>query len=375
MLERSVAETGEQVGMDAKAYKRLMSPLVHDKKEVLQTFLGPLGLPRHPIATVRFGLPALLPAVTLVQALFRGVRARALFAGLSAHSILPLEMPTTSSFGLMLGMLAHAVGWPIIRGGTGQLARVLVDYLSSLRGEVVTDSQVRSVKDIPSARAVLFDVTPRQLVHIAGDRLPVRYRRQLQAYHYGPGVYKVDYALSAPIPWRASECARSATVHLGGSWIEIALSERLAWSGKSNPRPFVIVVQPTLFDPSRAPEGKHIAWAYCHVPNGSNDDMSDIIDEQIERFAPGFKDVVLARSRYSPSMLETYNSNYVGGDINGGAQDPRQLFTRPVPSLHPYSIPVKGWYLCSSSTPPGGGVHGMCGYHAARAALKYLRIA
>ena len=270
----------------------------------------------------------------------------------------------------MLGMLAHAVGWPLARGGSQRIAQALADHLASLGGEIATGVEVKSLRELPAeARAVLFDTGPRQLIRIAGERLPAGYRRRLEGYRYGPGVFKMDFALNAPIPWRAAACARSATVHVGGSMADIAHSEWAVWQGRHAERPYVIVVQPTLFDPGRAPAGRHIAWAYCHVPHGSTQDMSAAIEAQLERFAPGFRDCVIARAAHNAAQMETYNPNYVGGDINGGVQDLRQQFTRPVLSSAPYSPPLKGVYICSSSTPPGGGVHGMCGYYAAQAAL------
>jgi phytoene dehydrogenase-like protein len=321
----------------------------------------------------RFGLPALQPARGLAHRLFREDPARALFAGLGAHSIMSLRRVSTAAFGLMLGLIAHAVGWPILSGGSQRMADALAAYLRTLGGEVETSAPVASLDELPSARAILMDVTPAQLLRVAGDKLPPGYRRRLSHYRYGPGVFKIDLALDGPIPWQAEECLRAATVHVGGSLEEIVESEGTTWRGGSPDRPFVILVQPTLFDPTRAPEGKHTVWAYCHVPNGSTVDMTERIERQIERFAPGFRDRIIGRSAKAPADMEAYNSNYVGGDINGGVQDVFQLFTRPVLRLVPYSTPVEGLYLCSSSTPPGGGVHGMCGYYAARAALRDVR--
>jgi phytoene dehydrogenase-like protein len=369
-VERSIQATGEQLGPDSIAYTRLMAPLTEQYGQILDEFLGPLRLPRHPLAMARFGLLALNSACGLAQRAFRGTAAQALLAGLSAHSILPLEHAATAAFGLLLGLLAHAVGWPLARGGSGRIAAALAMHLQSLGGEIVTGCEVKSLRDVPPARATLLDVTPRQVLQIAGERLPVGYRRQLEAYRYGPGVFKIDYALDAPIPWTAANCARSATVHLGGTLAEIALSERECWQGRHAARPYVILVQPTLFDLARAPDGKHTAWAYCHVPNGSTVDMTAAIEAQIERFAPGFRDCILARRTRHTQQLQSYNPNYIGGDINGGVQDLRQQFTRPVARWVPYSTPVPGLFICSSSTPPGGGVHGMCGYYAAQAALK-----
>ena len=370
LVERSVAATAAQLGGDAAAYRRLMGPLAADWRNVLGEMLGPLRFPRHPLSMVRFGLPALLPAATLAKMLFRGERARAVFAGMAVHAMMPLEWPATAAFGLMLGILAHGVGWPMARGGSQRIADALAAHLRSLGGEILTDRPVERLDDLPPARAILFDVTPRQLEKIAGDRLPAPYRRKLRGYRYGPGVFKVDYALDGPVPWRAAECLQAGTVHLGGTLDEIAASERAVWRGEHPERPYVLFVQQTLFDPTRAPVGKHTAWAYCHVPHGSTVDMTGRIEAQIERFAPGFRERILARSTRTAAEMAAYNPNYIGGDINGGVQDLRQLYTRPVASLNPYATPARGIYLCSSSTPPGGGVHGMCGYFAAQAALK-----
>ncbi|HEY4690359.1 MAG TPA: NAD(P)/FAD-dependent oxidoreductase [Anaerolineae bacterium] len=373
IVERSIEATAATLGRDAATYRRLMKPLVADWDKLAREFLGPLRFPHHPIAMARFGLLALWPAKTLARFLFRGARARAVFAGMSAHSIMPLEWPATSAFGLMMSIMAHVVGWPIPRGGSQSLADAMASYLRSLGGEIVTGVHIECIEQLPPHRAALFDVTPRQLEHIAGKRLPEGYRRKLRGYRYGPGVFKMDFALDGPIPWQARECARAGTVHIGGTLEEIAAAERAVWCGEYPERPFVLLAQPSLFDATRAPEGKHTIWAYCHVPHGSTVDMSDRIEAQIERFAPGFRNRVLARSIRNAVDMEHYNPNYVGGDINGGVQDLRQLFTRPVARVHPYSVPANGIYICSSSTPPGGGVHGMCGHFAAQAALRNLR--
>jgi phytoene dehydrogenase-like protein len=358
------------LGRDAAAYRRLMQPLVDDWYRLVDDLLGPLPLPpRHPMALARFGLKAFQSARGLAERTFEGERARALFAGLAAHSMLPLEQLASAAFGLVLAALAHVVGWPMARGGSQRIAEALAGHLRSLGGEIVTGTRIETLDQLPPARAVLFDVTPRQLLQIAGHRFPAGYRRALARYRYGPGVFKVDWALDGPIPWKATECNRAAAVHLGTTLSEIAASERAVWRGQPPTRPYVIVVQQSPFDPSRTPEGKHTGWAYCHVPNGSTFDMTERIEGQVERFAPGFRERILARSVMPPAAMERHNANYVGGDINGGIQDLGQLFTRPVARLVPYSTPVSGLYLCSSSTPPGGGVHGMCGYHAARHAL------
>jgi phytoene dehydrogenase-like protein len=367
VLERSIEGTAAGLGADGPAYLELMQPLVHDWDRLASTLLGPLRFPSDPLGLARFGVKALRSAHGLARSRFLGQRARALFAGLAGHSILPLERAASASFALVLGAAAHAVGWPMPRGGAQRIADALVSYLRALGGEVRTGERVTSISDLPPSRVVLCDVGPRQLLHLAGDRLPPAYRRRLERYRYGPGVYKLDWALDGPIPWRAAECLRAGTVHVGGGLDEIAESERAVWQGRHAERPFVLLAQPTLFDPSRAPAGKHIAWAYCHVPHGSAASMTDVIEAHVERFAPGFRARILARSALSPQDLERHNANLVGGDINGGVADLRQLFIRPSYGL--YRTPSRGLYLCSASTPPGGGVHGMCGYFAARAAL------
>jgi len=370
VLDRSIDKTCDTLEQDGNAYRDLMEPLVSDWDKLADGLLGPLRLPSHPIAMACFGLSAIQSANGLARRLFKGKRARGLFAGLAAHSIMPLDHMITAAIGLVLGILGHAVGWPMPRGGSQKIADALSGYLRSLGGEIITDTLIESIDQLPTARVVLLDVTPRQLLRMAGHRLPAGYRRRLEGYRYGPGVFKVDLALTGPIPWKAKECTGAGTVHLGGTIDEIAHSERMMWEGRHPERPYVLVAQHSLFDPSRAPEGKHTFWAYCHVPNGSTFDMTERVEAQIERFATGFRDLILARSTMSPIEFEEYNPNYIGGDINGGIQDLWQLFTRPVARMVPYSTPIKGLYICSSSTPPGGGVHGMCGYHAARAALR-----
>ena len=371
VLERSVDATADGLGADGAAYRRLMGPLVRDAEAIMDLVLAPIfRVPRHPLAAARFGLPALRSAVGLAAGRFRGDEARALLTGVSAHSMLRLDRPLTASFGLVLAITAHAYGWPVVRGGTQRLADALADELRALGGEIVTGHPVTSLEELPPARAVLFDTSPRALSAIAGDRLPAGYRRRLDGFRYGPGIVKVDWALSAPIPWQAAGAARAGTIHVGGSMDEIRASEAEVSHGRHPERPFVLVVQGSRFDPSRSPDGQHTGWAYCHVPSGSSFDMTDRIEAQVERFAPGFRDTILARSVRLPADIEADNPNYIGGDINGGIQDLRQLFTRPVARLDPYSTPTRGIYLCSSSTPPGGGVHGMCGVWAARSALR-----
>ena len=369
ILERSVEETAAGLGPDAEEYRKLMGSLVERSDRLEPFLLGYSPIPRRPLVAARFGLLALRSAVSLSKR-FRGARARALFAGLAAHSIQDLYRPPTASFGLVLGLFAHLHGWPLARGGSQHLADALGSYLRSLGGEVETGRHVDSVDELPAARVTMLDVTPRQILRLAGHRLPARYARALRRYRYGPGVFKVDWALDGPVPWTASECLRAATVHLGGTLEEIAESEETVWRGEAPARPYVIVVQPSLFDATRAPDGKHTLWAYCHVPNGSSVDLTERIEAQVERFAPGFRDRILERHVMGPADMERYNENYVGGDIAGGVQDLWQLYTRPAIRLNPYSTPVDGLYICSSSTPPGGGVHGLCGYYAARSALK-----
>jgi phytoene dehydrogenase-like protein len=368
MLERSVDATSENLDVDGAAYRNIMKWLVEKWDRLEIDILAPPRFPRHPLSLAKFGLHAMRPARRLAENVFAEQRARALFAGLAAHSMLPLEYVPSAAFGLVLGVTAHALGWPIARGGAQKLADALSSYLRQLGGEIVVNRWITSLDDLPASRVVLCDLTPRQLLRIAGNRFSSRYRRSLEHYHYGMGAFKMDWALSAPVPWKAASCARAATVHLGGTLDEIALSERAAWRGDPAGRPFVLLVQPSLFDDSRAPATKHTLWAYCHVPHGSNFDMTHRVEAQIERFAPGFRDLVIARSAMAPRDLEQHNANLVGGDINGGAAILRQLFFRPTVRL--YKTSLKGLYICSSSTPPGGGVHGMCGHFAALQALK-----
>jgi phytoene dehydrogenase-like protein len=371
LLERSITATGETLGCDAEAYRRMMEPLA-DKWDMLSNaFLGPLRLQsaRHPLLMTRFGLQAIRGAKGLARQQFRGERARAIFAGMAAQSMMPLERGPSAAFGLVLGVVGHALGWPLPRGGSQHIADALASHLRTLGGEIATDHEVTSIEELPDARAILFDVTPKQLICIAGKQLPESYIRSIQQYRYGPGAFKIDYALDGPVPWQASDCLRAGTVHLGGTLTEIATSERQVAYGQPPDAPFVLVAQQSLFDETRAPAGKQTVWAYCHVPNGSTFDMTERIEAQIERFAPGFRDRILARAVTTPAAMEQYNANYIGGDINGGAEDFLQLFTRPTIRLNPYTTPNKRIYICSSSTPPGGGVHGMCGYFAAQAAL------
>jgi phytoene dehydrogenase-like protein len=373
LVVRSVDETAASLGEDAARYRKLMGPLVARHGALTEDLLGPVTRPHHRAALARFSVQAALPATVAARRSFRGEQARGLFAGLSAHSILPLTRTPSAAFGLFLGLLAHAAGWPMARGGSQAIADGLAGYLSSLGGEIETDRRVGSLAELAGAAPVLLDVTPRQLLALAGDSLPSGYRRGLSRYRYGPGVFKVDWALAAPIPWRAEECARAGTVHLGATLEEIVASEAAPWRGEVAERPFVLLAQQSLFDPSRAPDGKHTAWAYCHVPNGWGGDATELIEAQVDRFAPGFRERVLARAVHGTAALEAHNANYVGGDINGGAATLRQVIARPVLRVSPYATPLPGVFLCSSSTPPGGGVHGMCGMHAAAAALRRRR--
>lgn len=371
LFEKSIEATGETFRdtRDAAAYRKLMKPLVDDWGRLTPDLLAPLGFPRHPIPYVRFGLRAMRSARGLAKSHFRGERARGFFAGLAAHSMLSLDEIFTASFGLVLGITGHAVGWAIPRGGSQKIADALASYLRSLGGEIIVGSPVETVDEFLTPESVvLCDLAPRGLLKIAGHLLPADYRRKLERFRYGAAAFKIDWALDGVIPWKAEECLRAGTVHLGCTLEEIAASENAPSKGSNPEKPYVLVAQQSLFDSTRAPAGKHTAWAYCHVPNGSAFDMTTRIENQIERFAPGFRDRVLARSVMSPAQLEQHNANLVGGNISGGSSDVRQLFLRPTRRL--YSTPTKNLFLCSSSTPPGGGVHGMCGYYAARAALE-----
>ena len=371
LVRRDVAATAATLGEDGERYARLVGPLAADWDLIARELIGPLrigGPLRHPVALGRFGINALQPATWLTRR-FRSPQAKALLGGVAAHSFVPLGWPITSAFALIFLASAHAVGWPIPRGGSQGIADALAAYLRSLGGEIQTDRTVTNLGDLPPHRAVLLDVTPRQVLALAGDRLKGLYARQLRGYRYGPGVFKIDLALDGPIPWANPELAQAGTVHLGGTFTEIAAGERSVERGRTSQRPFVLLSQPSLFDDSRAPVGRHVVWAYCHVPNGSRTDMTGAILGQVERFAPGFRERIIGRATMGPAELESYNPNYVGGDINGGLQDLRQLWTRPAIRLDPYSTPDPGLFICSSSTPPGGGVHGLCGYFAARSAL------
>ncbi len=366
----SLEKTAEHLGEDGKKYRKLFAPLVKNAEALLQETLGPFRPPRHPVLMMRFGLRAIRSAVGLANAWFQHEPAKGLFAGMAAHSVLPLEKKLTAAVGLMLGLSAHAVGWPVAKGGSQEITRAMARYFQSLGGEIVVDSPVSDLSDLPDSQAVLFDLTPGQIVDIANEELPQKYQAKLQKFRHGPGVYKVDWALDGPIPWTAKDCLLASTVHVGGTLKEVAEAERAPWENRIAERPFLLVAQQSLFDRSRVPEGKETAWAYCHVPNGSNVDMTERIENQIERFAPGFRDRILAKNVMTPSDYHNYNANYIGGDITGGVMDVKQLFSRPVSLWNPYATPNKKLYICSSSTPPGGGVHGMCGFHAAKTVLR-----
>lgn len=372
VVERSVDETAATLGPDGEAYRKLVAPLVRNADALMEMFLGPvLRVPRHPLVAARFGLVAARSARGLA-ARFSGEGIRAALAGCAAHALLPLDRLPTGAFGAVFLVLAHAYGWPMARGGSAALTEALAAELEGLGGVIETNRPVASLNDLPDAEAVLFDVTPKQLVAICGDRLPARRRRRLARFRYGPAVFKVDWALDGPIPWKADGCGRAGTVHVGGTFQEIHEAESAVGRGEVPERPFIVLAQQTLFDPSRAPEGKHTVWGYCHVPNGCPVDMTERMEETIERFAPGFRDRILARHSRSPAALEADNPNYIGGDIAGGRVDLRGMLLRPTISADPYATGAGGIFLCSSSTPPGPGVHGMCGYHAARSALRYL---
>ncbi|MBS1524092.1 MAG: NAD(P)/FAD-dependent oxidoreductase [Bacteroidetes bacterium] len=369
VLKQSLSETAALLGKDERAYKRLIKPVVKTWPGLAPDILGPLHFPKHPLAMAAFGLVALRSAASVAKS-FNTEEAKGLFAGMSAHSMLPLNKLSSAAIPLVLMANAHLKGWPMAKGGSQSIANALASYFMSLGGKIETNTYVMSLNQLPSSHAVLFDIGPGQLLQIAGHHFSVDYRRQLEKYRYGMGVFKVDWALDGPVPFTAEECRHAGTVHIGNTLEEVVLSEKQAWDGKISPKPFVLFAQQSLFDKTRAPEGKHTAWAYCHTPNGSSVDMTGAIESQIERFAPGFRERILATHTMNAVQVEEYNPNYAGGDINGGAIDLGQLFTRPALRWSPYRTSAKGLYICSSSTPPGGGVHGMCGYYAAKRALK-----
>lgn len=370
MIYRSLDTTATGLGADGRAYRRLIEPVLRNWDRILPAILGPIvRVPRHPVAMARFGIPALVPTALLAKWTFKHDPAKALLAGLAAHAIVPLTSPGNSAFAIALAAAAHTAGWPLPRYGSQRIADALASVLADLGGQIRTGTWVERIEELPDASSYVFDVTPSQLLGIAGDRFPRRYRAGLERFRYGPGVFKLDYALDGPIPWQAEEVGLAATVHVGGTLEEIARAEAQVAAGEHPERPFVIVAQQSLFDPSRAPADQHTLWAYCHVPSGSTIDMADAIESQIERFAPGFRGRILARHARGPGGFQAYNPNFVGGDIAAGQQRLRGLLARPVWSFDPYATPGDGIYLCSASTPPGAGVHGMCGYHAAQSVL------
>lgn len=369
ILDLGIDNTARILGKDAHTYQKLIRPIAKSWPTLLQDVLGPLHFPKNPFALASFGLHGLLSAKQLGRR-FATKEARGLWAGMAAHAILPLDFLSTAAIGLVLLTAGHMSGWPVPKGGSSQIANALARYFESLGGKIQTNFHVESIQQLPSAKAILFDVTPKQLIQIAGERFSKLYTWQLRRYKYGMGVFKIDWALDGPIPFTAEPCKHAGTIHLGGTLEEIAFTERETWNGRHPEKPFVLLAQQSLFDHSRAPEGKHTAWAYCHVPHGSTIDMTAAIERQVERFAPGFRQRILAKHVMNTEKMQAYNPNYVGGDINGGVIDITQLFTRPALRASPYKTSAKGIYICSSSTPPGGGVHGMCGYHAAVRALK-----
>ena len=369
-LARTFDDSDALLGRDARAWRRLIEPLVREWPALSHDILRPLRIPARPLLAARFGMRALRSADSLARAQFETPQGRALFAGLAAHGMLPLERTATAAIGMVLGTTAHVGGWPVPRGGAQALSNALVAILRAHGGTVECDAPVASLDELPHARAILLDLTARQAAHVAGDRLPARYRRKLERFRYGVAAYKIDYALSEPIPWRDPHARRAMVVHVGGTLDEIRAAERAPWNGRAADAPFLLVSQPSLFDATRAPVGRHTGWAYAHVPNGFTGDLTEAMEAQLERFAPGFRDCVLERAVLTPQWLEQHNANLVGGEINGGAPDLRQTILRPTSAWDPYATPAEGVYLCSSSTPPGGGVHGMCGRNAARSALR-----
>lgn len=373
IMRQDVQATADRLGEDADAYEYLMADLVKQWPRLADAVMKPFQhLLRNKLLATQFGLVGLQPMTTLLHNRFKGRDAKALLAGIGAHSMMPLRKWGTTATGMMLALAGHVGGWPIAKGGAQAIADALISYYKSIGGTLETGKWVRSLRDLPPSRLTLLDLTPRQLLEVAGDQLSWLYRKQLSSFEYGQGVFKVDFALSGPIPWTAPECHDTLTVHLGGTLEEIEESEEAMHQGRHHPRPYVLMAQPSLLDPTRAPEGKHTVWAYCHVPKGSIVDMTEAIEKQIERFAPGFRKLIMARHTFNSRQYQQYNPNYIGGDINGGAQKLSQLFTRPALRIPPYATSHKGLYICSSSTPPGGGVHGMCGYNAAEHALRTL---
>ena len=369
VLKQSITETAKLLGEDEETYLKLMQPIVNSWPSIAPDVLGPLHFPKHPLAMAKFGLSALTSATHLAKQ-FKTTEAKALLAGMAAHSMQPLSKLTTSAIALVLLANGHLQNWPIPKGGSNKIANALASYFVSIGGKIETGTYIKSLDQLPSAHAVLFDVSTKQLLQIAGHRFSAIYKWQLERYRYGMGVFKIDWALDALIPFKSEACTKAGTIHIGNSIQEITTAEQQTWDGRNTDNPFVLLAQQSVFDATRAPAGKHTGWAYCHVPNGSTVDMTQAIENQVERFAPGFKDIILAKHTMNPAQMEDYNPNYVGGDINGGVIDINQLFTRPALRWSPYKTSAKGLYLCSASTPPGGGVHGMCGYNAAKKVLK-----
>ncbi|NGP76288.1 NAD(P)/FAD-dependent oxidoreductase [Balneolaceae bacterium YR4-1] len=374
VLYRSLSETVKSLGNDGRSYQKLFEPLVQNWNKLAPQLLGPLSLlPDTPLLMARFGLKALQSAESLAGSYFSTPRAQALFAGLAAHSILPLDKLSTSAIGLVLGAVGHVENWPYPKGGSQAITNTMADYFKDLGGEIETGRRINSLAELPTSKTILFNTTPAQLLDIAGDYVPSGYAGKLKKFKYGAGVFKIDLALSEPIPWKDEACRKAGTVHAGGTLEEIVNSEQCLENNSHPEKPYVLVAQQSLFDETRAPKGKHTCWAYCHVPSGSTKDMTEPILNQIERFAPGFRDLIIGQHTMNTQAMQNYNPNYIGGDINGGKQDITQLFTRPAGLFDPYHVPDTNMYLSSSSTPPGGGVHGMCGYHAAQSALKQFR--
>lgn len=372
LLTRSVDETADNLGSSGKFYRHLMRPLAQHADWLFEDSLKPLGIPKHPFFMARFGMKAALPANTYSRWFLKDPRAKSLFAGCAAHSVLPFDKFFTTALGLVFLASGHATDWPVAIGGSQAIADALLACFQTAGGEIQLGTRIRTFKDLPKARAYIFDTDPHQLAAIAETELPSRFVRRLRKFNFGPGVFKIDYALDGPIPWKDPRCLQASTVHLGGSIEEIARGEKDAWEGRHSEKPFVLVAQQSQFDATRSPKGKHTCWAYCHVPYASERDMSKTIEDQIERFAPGFKDTILAKSSMNTKAFHAYNPNYLGGAVTGGAADISQLFTRPVARINPYSTPNPKIFICSASTPPGGGVHGMCGYYAAKSVLKRL---
>lgn len=372
LLEKSINKTAYGLGVDGKAYSKLITPFVKRADDLLEDSLSPLKVPAHPGLMFNFGLKAIRSAQSFAESLYKNEAAKALFAGCAGHSILPLSKPLSAAVGLLFQITAHVSDWPVALGGSIGISQALSKYFKALGGTIETDSWISSMKDLPSARAYVFDTDPYQLSEIAGDDLPEGFKKQLKRYRFGPAAFKIDWALDGAIPWKDSNCLKASTVHIGGTLSEISQSENDAWYGKVNKKPFVLLCQQSQFDTTRAPEGKHTGYAYCHVPNGSTEDYTEYIEAQVERFAPGFKGIILDKKSTFPTDFQVYNPNYFGGAITGGAADLFQLFTRPTFRLNPYSTPNKKIFICSASTPPGGGVHGMCGFYAAKTVLKKI---